>query len=227
MKRVIRIVGVMLAIIVLIFSAWFIFEYQRIREGVYKLANSPAVEIKEYKYGFGEKDYLEIGVIRAVYLGERKNKCKDRIKNEECDVVLNFLGLDSNGNPVIFKVYGGVWNGEGDYLVKMMVATVDEGDGEGYAPVDLASDKLLELIENNSLVELHVIGGVNITSDFITDDKILLGSIDLFFDQETKIVELLARFQEVAGDEKEFISLIKGFLAYRSIVLPAYLFNIL
>jgi len=72
-----------------------------------------------------------------------------------------------------------------------------------------------------------MIRGVSISSNPKTDDKILLRLTDLFFDQETKIVELLARFEGVTEDEKELISLIKGFLAYRSTVLPVYLFNIL
>jgi len=219
MRRAVKIIGIGVVVLVLILFSWFVFEYQKIREGLFKLNALPMINFSRSVFPLGNENSLEMEIVRAVYLG-RRDKCREGKKR--CDIRLSFLGLDKGRNLVLFSVYGG-WNGEEESLVKILSSNGEEI----YAIEDFTSDELLKMLEEREIVELHVIKKIDITDDFEAENESVSKLINLFINQEAKASELLARFQEVNQGEDEVVSLVKGFWGYRDTVLPVFLFNLL
>lgn len=183
MKRLVSIIGIGLMLVVLSFLGWFFLEYRNIRQGIYQLADLPKEDLGEFRLNLGGDDSLELGFVRGIYLGKKKN--------------LEFLSLDNQGNPVLFKMYSGEF--DEDYKIKMMVEADEEGS---YGIVEFNGNELISKIKENDLMELYVV-------------------------KEATTEEFLNRMQAGDENELELIGLIKGFFGYRNLVLPVFMVNIL
>jgi len=223
MRRAVKIIGILIVILLLGFLFWFFGEYKIIRQGMYQLISLTEAETGEMTFNLSEEDNLELISINGVYLGRKKQICQEKDGKRDCDLGLRFLSLDSSGNPLIYNVYVGE-DENSDYQVKNMVET----DGEdSYGITDISSQKMMEYIKLNDVVELYIIERANINNDTKQNDKSLEKIVDLALVNGDETGEFLNRFTNSISQEKELISLVKGFWKYRNMNLAVYVFNIL
>jgi len=205
-------------IFLLIFCSliWIFIEYWQIRSGFLKIADKSVIVEKFESVKTGDEGESRINgkVVRAIYLGKKKIKCKKDLEAQICLLRLKFLSIDGDGNPLVYWAYGGAWQGDKKYQVRGVYPQEESEFEPGSGVVLLNDEELLKQLDLTSEVGLAV---MTQKSDLLLDDN-AMPLIDLEEKSYNRVVDFLNKIEQ--KEINQLISFFHALFYYRDIVLP-------